>query len=505
MNIGGLWGINQTLFNHLAGTFSHNNGTVNINPQQTGCTQLTFTVDVLPATAFYNFIINANPSCGVNPIVTTAPGDILEVINQITYIDGICTARVELTGNAVVQSGHDGGLGRLTFKGSNAQTFNLSGATALFDGHVVINKTAGDVTLLSACQLDGVGQTLTFTRGRIISTTSNLLIIGNGVSVLTPSTASHVNGPVRKIGNQAFTFPVGKAGNYAPIQISAPALVTDHFTAEYFYDNPHPTYNNTSLDPTLDHISQLEYWILDRTGGTSNVTVRLSWGLRSCCLTDLADLRVARWDGSVWRDHGNGGTTGDLFNGTIVTAGVVTSFSPFTLASSSPANPLPVELVYFRGSLTPENVVLLEWKTASELNNDRFEIERSADGFDFTSLANIAGAGTTSQASNYSYIDMQPLSGTTYYRLKQIDFDGTFTYSHVVSVKRDEDPFRVYPNPAGKQWVTFNRKVNASVINSLNQVIGYYAQANGFDASILAPGVYVIRTHTGEIFKLVVH
>src|SRR5690606_15293780 len=231
------------------------------------------------------------------------------------------------------------------------------------------------------------------------------------------------------------------------------------------------------------------------------------WNEASCnpgYITEPSTLRVTRWNGTNWVNEGNGGTTGTPLNGTIITAAAVTNFSPFTIASTDELNPLPVELAWFRASVTPETSVLLEWQTKSELNNEAFEVERSKDGFEFTSIARISGAGTTTQSVNYSLLDEQPLAGVSYYRLKQIDFDGAATYSGLVHVKRGEDPFIVYPNPASKQWVTFNRKVNAVVINNLNQIIGTYAEADGFDTSDLAPGMYIVRTHHGEIFKLVI-
>ncbi|NDK56306.1 T9SS type A sorting domain-containing protein [Pontibacter fetidus] len=104
-----------------------------------------------------------------------------------------------------------------------------------------------------------------------------------------------------------------------------------------------------------------------------------------------------------------------------------------TQTTSGPT-PLPVELVNFKASTQHQGVVL-NWATASEKDNKHFIVERSQNGKSFAGIATIAGKGTSSTRSNYTFTDADPLSGGLYYRLKQIDFDGSYTYSKVVSVK----------------------------------------------------------------------
>ncbi len=95
---------------------------------------------------------------------------------------------------------------------------------------------------------------------------------------------------------------------------------------------------------------------------------------------------------------------------------------------------LPVDLVKFE-AFPDDQIVKLAWVTASEINNDKFEIYRNADGKNFNLIGEKKGNGTTNEMQNYSYTDDAPINGQTYYQLKQIDFDGQFEYSPIVSVK----------------------------------------------------------------------
>ncbi len=107
---------------------------------------------------------------------------------------------------------------------------------------------------------------------------------------------------------------------------------------------------------------------------------------------------------------------------------------------------LPVELISF-SARAAETQVDLSWTTASEKNNDRFEIERSTDGRTFDYLTTIKGSGTTTLAHHYQSSDKNPINGINYYRLKQIDFDGTATFSEIVSVEMKSEKIELFPNP----------------------------------------------------------
>jgi len=108
---------------------------------------------------------------------------------------------------------------------------------------------------------------------------------------------------------------------------------------------------------------------------------------------------------------------------------------------------LPIELMHFN-VVNQENRVFLEWTTASEINNDYFEVERSSDGNNFEVLGVVGGMGNSFSPVDYSIVDTQPKSGTNYYRLKQVDFDGSFEYSEVKVINLEREVFvSVFPNP----------------------------------------------------------
>jgi hypothetical protein len=169
-----------------------------------------------------------------------------------------------------------------------------------------------------------------------------VLTLKDGVEP-TGSNASHVEGPVKKIGNDAYTFPVGRNGHYRPIGISAPSNATDAYTAKYLNENVHAVHDTSSKEVTLAQISTNDYWTLTRDAGTSDVEVTLSWDDMTCEVTDLTELLVAGWDGTgeEWVDHGSGSTTGDTDEGTITSDGTVSDFVAYALATDDSFDCVP--------------------------------------------------------------------------------------------------------------------------------------------------------------------
>ncbi|HEV7930202.1 MAG TPA: T9SS type A sorting domain-containing protein, partial [Nitrosospira sp.] len=132
--------------------------------------------------------------------------------------------------------------------------------------------------------------------------------------------------------------------------------------------------------------------------------------------------------------------------------------------------PLPVELISFEGEATKSGV-LLEWATATEKNNERFEVERSADGVTFAKIAEVKGNGTTSVKRTYSLRDAKAIRGTHYYRLKQVDLDGTSEYSKMIVVENAAAAAAglvVAPNPANGQFTIAIDNADAAQLQILD-------------------------------------
>lgn len=124
------------------------------------------------------------------------------------------------------------------------------------------------------------------------------------------------------------------------------------------------------------------------------------------------------------------------------------SCTNFTISAGAPV-PLPIKLTSFTAHLVQQGV-LLKWETAFEIDNEKYVIEKSTDGSNFTRIGELAGSGSTLDKNNYSYADASlGANEVAYYRLKQIDIDGKFTYSKVVYVNTGatKGALRIAPNP----------------------------------------------------------
>jgi hypothetical protein len=280
--------------------------------------------------------------------------------------------------------------------------------------NVILNNTKVSAPQIS---LDGpvtVNGSITFVKGIVSSTSANTLFLPAGSTTSGVSDLSHVDGPVNKTGNTAFTFPIGNAGHYQPLSITPPLLATDAFTARYFNANPHPVYNNLLREPSLTNISECAYWDLTRTAGASGVQATLSWGGQSCCMGDPAELRVAAWDGLQWTDRGNGGTSGSQASGTIQSATAVSG--PDLILSF--ANTLPV--VSFTGLAGPycESAVpvLLTGNPASA--DGQFSGPGITDNGDGTAFFNPAVAGAGTFTVTYTFTD--PTTGCSNHQSGQV-------------------------------------------------------------------------------------
>lgn len=175
-------------------------------------------------------------------------------------------------------------------------------------------------------------------------------------------------------------------------------------------------------------------------------------------------------------------------------------------------NTFPVELLYFSAIPKKRQRVLLSWSTASELNNDFFTVLRTKDGQMWEPVLKIQGAGTSQETKSYEGVDESPYRGRSYYRLRQTDFDGGFTYSEMKSVKitgENELSVLVYPNPSqGQVLIALEEKPQTVLSYEVSDELGHVLLSGQLEAletelslSELPKGIYVISILQGLEFK----
>lgn len=385
--------------------------------------------------------------------------------------------------------------GTVYFVGSNLQ--NITGSSPVNINDLILNNT-NNVKLDNQLEIIDL---LTFTNGKIVSDRGDYasqfvnFLAGSNYSGVDNS--HFVDGVVRKTGNTSFTFPIGQYSDVQPILIDAPSGITDSYTTYYNYTDPlNDTYDPTIFQTGINNVSRCEYWILNPTSGSPDITFSLNFDINSCGITDPTDLIVVRWTGTEWENLGNGGTSGTVDDGILikgVTCSGCGAFNPITMGSLTSLNPLPVELLFFNAEMNNRKVDL-SWQTASEHNNDYFTIERSADGYNFETLTIVDGAGNNNGLLSYSTKDQNPFEGVSYYRLKQTDFDGAFEYSDIRIVNMDgSSNVTMYPNPTSTNvmYISSNAVIsNLSVFTSDGKLVFEQTELGNSFALNLVPGVY---------------
>lgn len=456
-----------------------------------------------------------------NAITTAAPGD----GNAITgsYRPECITMSTDLTtagGTVWTLYAHDtdfdgvtGTMTAFSITMDSGQTTNTTYSDIAFYNLIINNTNAGGITLNDSMRIVNA---LTLTDG-IITTAHEVIFFDDATSTV-GSNDAHIDGVVRKIGDDAFDFPTGDDGFVGNFAISAPSSITDEFTVQYLHVNPNTfSYTTTSLASGINNVSVVEFWEVNQPVGSSAVTLSASYeNTRSEGVSDPNDLLIVHWDGSEWISEGNGGAHGGGFTG-ITTSGTVASFSPFTLANTDHnENPLPVTLLDFEAERV-EDAAKLTWKTATEINSDYFEIERSTDGQVFSKIAEEKAAGESSTVLSYQYLDFEAgiaNHSRVYYRLKMIDRDGSFEYSSVRVVFFDVADFEVisaYPNPIqsdlnveyvvphdGEVYMELVDVLGRSLVQEVLQAKQGMNDANWNTIGFLPQGTYILILQYGN-------
>lgn len=465
--------------------------------------------------------------------------------------------------------------GKVIFSGGNAQTItvpskilpptsdnppindNRENAYAFNILRIEKNASVNQVELLSAVT---VSNNVEFIRGKILSGIDplaknnknkeliflDLILPNNHVATTTATNDSYVIGSVKKIGNDAFIFPIGDQNFYRPSEVSRLNNGTQQIAMQYFNrssngvldgrNNPIninsvQTIDNGQLKALNGPVSKYEYWSLRNDNPSSaNPKINISWQIGPSgpveYLGDLSKLVVAAWSpDQLWENRGGAaqknaneanqpnyyGNGNGRIIGTEAMAGVLNFFTIGTIA----VNALPIDLLYFQAKLV-NSQVQFSWATAKEVNNDYFTVEKSADGVNFETLLEVDGAGNSQQLRKYSATDASPYNDVTYYRLKQTDFDGKYEYSKTEAVYTHGTQGSLLVSSPGRKQIHISCQLpdsysgNLTIHNSQGLLIWsktVSANAAGnilnTDVPVAASGLYVVslQHNTGVIIK----
>ncbi|MFN9502172.1 MAG: T9SS type A sorting domain-containing protein [Chryseotalea sp.] len=498
---------------------------------------LNITRDLIQSAGTFNGGTGGTKAVGRNINVTggtfntgTGVGNLLEVAGNMTVADAatFTTGTASATGQVVL------------FDGTSQQTLTGNFTNALFSFRAFNRLEINNATGLILAGNVTINAELGLTNG-LITPGTNTVLLGL-TAIATPtlgSLNSFVNGKLFKvINNGTFNFPIGRTAaatnRWRPGALFNTTGGTRTWDMEYIpgaatgavanapAPRNNPVNNFTSADPLILRIATGEHWRVSDGSGTSNgrtARVGLSWGTASdvsAIQSQRESMKVMTWNGTNWTNSG-----GQNFSvGHTQSAGTFQSVSTLsfsenivTLGSTEVANPLPVELLSFTG-FYDNGVNIIEWKTATEIDNDFFELQRSVDGETFEVIGIVKGVGTTTDLTRYNYRDNKPVAGNNYYRLRQVDFNGQFEYSEVTKVMVDENAFvfniNPYPNPVNRNtklttdYLKSNDEDAVVLLRDLTGKVMEQAFVNGttgtveFNIDNKNPGMYLVEMQQGE-------
>ena len=386
----------------------------------------------------------------------------------------VLSGNISFSGDINNDGSIDGGSSTLTVNGSTDQTFSGNG-TYMLD-NVTVNKASSDIILASPVTIQG---TLTMTSGNIVNPL-NILIIG--ISGSNPGSLSHtsgiVTGQLRRYmsnGSGATFFPVGNSTMLrdVTIDIQGSPGTNQYLTAAFVSGCPQgPTGNLyeglpvTSSDGQLiENFNEEGYWEISPTDNDYNSQINsktydIELHVNNFANVNSFDLmRVIKSSGSnvpnadhiSWTNTTHVNTVGA--NNDFVVSATSVGFSFFGSGGDNNGS-LPVELTSFTGECTEDGVQLI-WQTESEFNSSHYDIEYSRDGLDWAVIHSQNAAGNSTQDLIYEFTHLNSGSGDNYYRLNQIDIDGTVKTYDIINVNcenQTESYFSVYPNPSNESF-----------------------------------------------------
>jgi hypothetical protein len=452
-----------------------------------------------------------------NVAVTTNVTTLLSDMSVKSNLTISGTAILAAGANTINLSGNWTNWGTGGFSES-ASTVNLNGSalqTITAPGgenftNLTVNNSGPGVQLVNNTT---VATTLNMTLGNI-DLNGNVLTLGltianngtlawtSGTIINTGSFTRWFKAAVIPSGSAAGLFPVGTAADYRPVFISAP--VTPPATG----GTVTVAYTNATTNSVVS-ISDLPFTVVLRkdlnwaittsgiTGGLYNMQIQgTDYGL----IGAVSDLRLTLMNAVVGAAGVNAGTTANpQVNRTGLTAANLSN-SFFLGSIDAVSSPLPVTLVSFTAFLSNQKVDL-KWETATETGNDYFTVLRSKDGIAWAQVQRVDGKGTSDNNTYYEIFDGNPLSGISYYKLENTDFDGHVYFSPVMMINSSEssDEISVYPNPTSDNLVVLhngNESFTIEVLNNMGQLVMRIPgnkSPKTMDVSSLPGGVYFVQ------------
>jgi hypothetical protein len=367
----------------------------------------------------------------------------------------------------------------------------IDGTSSTIFNNLTINKSSNNVLLENSAT---VSNTLILTSGNLDIQSSDLTISSGG-TISGSSSSGYIKTSstgvlVREVGASNVVFPVGNS-SYTPVTLNNTGTA-DNFNVRV----ENAIYlDGTSGNAITTDVVNATWYIDETTANGSDVTATFQWNA-SDELTDFDRTQafLSNYHTNQWNNGTASAASGS--NPYTLTESSITSFSPFIVASDATA--LPVELLYFYGEKEGENVCL-DWQTATELNNSDFEIEWSTDGINFEKIGEVAGNGTTTEIQFYDFLHKNPVNGFNYYRLKQVDFDGAFEYSEVITItmeRLNDKIVNIFPNPVRNELNIVDGQGQATIYNMLGQPVQQFAVSRGqftINTSELAKGQYILH------------
>lgn len=399
------------------------------------------------------------------------------------------SAKGHITNNGTI-SGTTTGV--LNLNGTSTQNINGSAVNTTTFGKININNANGvslgtNVDVTGATGVDFLqgpmtlnGSTIRFASGSTWANTntSTKFFITNGVGLVSAQNSG-----------AAIQYPVGVATgatNYTPITITNTGTADAYGVRAQsgFRTNYNSADGSASGSLINTYVVNVSWIVNEAVAGNSALTTTLQWNSANETTgfdRTLSMVGYYRYAMTNWLVSSIGGVTtvGSAFAKTVAPALTTFTYTPITIGTSS--SPLPIELLDFQVRRV-NNDAVIEWRTATETNNDHFEIERSLDGITYKQVATEKGAGNSTQPIDYDVTDVAAgdlvSNGTIYYRLKQVDYDGKFSYSAVQTVFfSDESSIILYPNPTlGNLTVNYTAAAEYAITVRVIDILGAVAK-----------------------------